>query len=376
MTFLEKLKKDHPDWSKGAIDDAIKIICPSGYGYEPKDTMGRCEQPCNYERCWKREIPPLKVNWGEEEIHRNMGIPECYTDGTEKIAGGKPTAYGEKVIDEPKQVAQLKVIGDKEPECVGSYTTHTGNIDKCFNCVHRSPYTEFFDESIKECIALSKGEKVCTKYNKIIVGNIIQCDNHVTDSDDSSSTTRTGMIQDSGARREFATGAVRDIQEGKGRCDLLPLDAVSECLQPYCNSFDSPASEILHSIFEYQNTGKRDYLILALNYFASSHMPSAEPRRDEVTTTLCFSGYYTMFLEVSKHFEEGAKKYGEYNWQKGIPTRCYIDSAVRHYLKYLRGDTDEPHDRAFVWNILCCIWTCIHKPELNDYSKSNKELDS
>ena len=63
-----------------------------------------------------------------------------------------------------------------------------------------------------------------------------------------------------------------------------------------------------------------------------------------------------MFLEVSKHFEEGAKKYGENNWQKGIPPSCYIDSAVRHYLKWLRGDNDEPHDRAFVWNIMCCIW--------------------
>jgi hypothetical protein len=72
---------------------------------------------------------------------------------------------------------------------------------------------------------------------------------------------------------------------------------------------------------------------------------------------------------VSKHFEEGCKKYGERNWQKGIPTHCYIDSAVRHYLKWLRGDTDEPHDRAFAWNLLCCIWTCEHMPELNEYAK-------
>jgi hypothetical protein len=86
-----------------------------------------------------------------------------------------------------------------------------------------------------------------------------------------------------------------------------------------------------------------------------------------------YSGWSDMFLEVSKHFEEGAKKYGEHNWQKGIPTHCYIDSAVRHYLKWLRNDKDEPHDRAFVWNILCCIWTCIHKPELNDYKKENKD---
>jgi hypothetical protein len=74
-----------------------------------------------------------------------------------------------------------------------------------------------------------------------------------------------------------------------------------------------------------------------------------------------------MFLEVAKHFEEGAKKYGENNWQKGIPVHCYIDSAVRHYLKWLRGDKDEPHDRAFVWNIMCCIWEVdFHKEETHE----------
>ena len=36
------------------------------------------------------------------------------------------------------------------------------------------------------------------------------------------------MIKDSGERREFSTGAVRDIQEGKGRMDLLPWGAIME----------------------------------------------------------------------------------------------------------------------------------------------------
>lgn len=36
----------------------------------------------------------------------------------------------------------------------------------------------------------------------------------------------TPHIKDSGERREFQTGAVRDIQEGKGRCDLMPLDCI------------------------------------------------------------------------------------------------------------------------------------------------------
>ena len=159
------------------------------------------------------------------------------------------------------------------------------------------------------------------------------------------------MIKDSGTRREFETGAVRDIQEGKGRCDLMPLDVLARFF-----TLDGKPNKTLGCIYDYQTKGYVESLLLALLWFSEEHWKNNR----------------TMFLEVSIHFEEGAKKYGENNWQKGIPTHCYIDSAVRHYLKYLRGDKDEPHDRAFVWNILCCIWTCIHKPELNDYRIEEK----
>lgn len=147
------------------------------------------------------------------------------------------------------------------------------------------------------------------------------------------------------------SGAVRDIQEGKGRCDLLPLDVVAEVLRDTTGKPD----KMVNYIYLFQQTGDHDYLHSVINEVAYQRWP--------------FPDECTMLLEVAKHFEEGCKKYGENNWQKGIPTHCYIDSAVRHYLKFLRGDKDEPHDRAFCWNILCCIWTCIHKPELNDYAK-------
>lgn len=164
------------------------------------------------------------------------------------------------------------------------------------------------------------------------------------------------MIKDSGERIQFDTGAVRDIQEGKGRCDLLPLDVLS-MVYAYRSAYG--AAKVLGNIQEFKDTSQITCLIDALENFL-------------LYDSTYESEWSTMFLEVSKHFAEGAKKYGEYNWQKGIPTHCYIDSAVRHYLKWLRGDDDEPHDRAFVWNILCCIWTCKHKPELNDYKKGEK----
>ena len=151
------------------------------------------------------------------------------------------------------------------------------------------------------------------------------------------------MIKDSGDRTEFETGAVRDMHEGKGRCDLLPLGVVGELLDN--------DNRILTIIDLFKTEGLLCYLFDALKYGG------------------IFQDIPTMILEVAKHFEEGAKKYGDNNWQKGIPVRCYIDSAVRHYLKWLRGDDDEPHDRAFCWNIICAIWTCKNKPELNDYAK-------
>ena len=151
-------------------------------------------------------------------------------------------------------------------------------------------------------------------------------------------------ILDSGARREFSTGAVRDISDSKGRPTLMPLKVVSHLLGKQTGDY------IFQCLAAFTETGETRYLYGALIKFV----------------TLAYGGEpETMILEVAIHFEEGAKKYGENNWQKGLPVNCYLDSAIRHYLKYRRGDTDEPHDRAFVWNRMCCIWEV-------DYHHENK----
>ena len=142
-------------------------------------------------------------------------------------------------------------------------------------------------------------------------------------------------IKDSGERRTFDTGAVRDIQEGKGRPTLMPLKVVSRLLGKQTGDY------IFQCIAAFTETGETRHLYAALLKFA----------------TMAYGGEpETMILQTAIHFEEGAKKYGENNWQKGLPVNCYLDSAIRHYLKYRRGDNDEPHHSAFCWNIMCCIW--------------------
>ncbi len=147
-------------------------------------------------------------------------------------------------------------------------------------------------------------------------------------------------LKDSGNRREFETGAARDISEGKGRCDLLPLGIIGLCA----------SDQILELIGDYIYNGNADLLWEVIIIFSKKR----------------FSNLETAILEVSKHYEDGARKYAERNWEKGIPLHCYIDSGVRHYLKFVRGDTDEPHDRAFVWNMLGAIWTQNYLPNLID----------
>lgn len=106
---------------------------------------------------------------------------------------------------------------------------------------------------------------------------------------------RNEMIKDSGDRTKFDTGAVRDMGEGKGRMDLLPMSGI---------------------------------------------------------------------IELSKHCEDGAVKYGEHNVDKGIPQSSLCSSAMRHLVKYMRGDTDENHLRAAAWNIMWALNQTVEHPEL------------
>lgn len=104
-------------------------------------------------------------------------------------------------------------------------------------------------------------------------------------------------IKDSGDRREFDSGAIRDMGGNKGRCDLLPACAI---------------------------------------------------------------------LRLSQHYENGAKKYSDRNWEKGIPISCMIDSGLRHLLKYLDGQDDEDHLAAAAWNILGAMFYEEKHPEMQD----------
>lgn len=158
-------------------------------------------------------------------------------------------------------------------------------------------------------------------------------------------------ILDSGDRTEFPSGARRDMREGKGRFDIAPLEVIAK--------FIGKSPDFVDGIFWNANmflkTNSTSYLYSAMKEF----------------TDMAYDGNdMTMLLDVAVHYEQGAKKYGPDNWRKSIPTWCYIDSALRHYVKWRRGDKDEHHDRAVMWNLMCCIWEVDHGEQWRSYIKT------
>lgn len=66
--------------------------------------------------------------------------------------------------------------------------------------------------------------------------------------------------------------------------------------------------------------------------------------------------YYPM-LRVAVHFANGAKKYGDRNWEKGQPLNEYLSSAMRHLLRFANGENGEDHLSACIWNCMAFMET-------------------
>ncbi len=62
-----------------------------------------------------------------------------------------------------------------------------------------------------------------------------------------------------------------------------------------------------------------------------------------------------MLERLAKHYEKGAAKYADRNWEKGIPVSRCLDSAMRHINKFCQGNNDEDHLVAAIWNLAAIV---------------------
>lgn len=73
---------------------------------------------------------------------------------------------------------------------------------------------------------------------------------------------------------------------------------------------------------------------------------------------------------------EGAEKYGDYNWEKGMPISDLANHAIRHLYKFLEGDRSEDHLAHAAWNCLAACHSQEAWPELNSGLRPERVISS
>lgn len=58
---------------------------------------------------------------------------------------------------------------------------------------------------------------------------------------------------------------------------------------------------------------------------------------------------------LAQVYERGSVKYAARNWELGMPTHLFMDSALRHTFQYLEGKRDEDHLAQAVFNLMALI---------------------
>lgn len=75
---------------------------------------------------------------------------------------------------------------------------------------------------------------------------------------------------------------------------------------------------------------------------------------------------------LAELYARGAEKYGEFNWQKGMPFQRVVASLLRHIYAYLEGEDTEDHLAAVAWN----AFTLMSYEEMIGEGKLSNDLNN
>lgn len=68
---------------------------------------------------------------------------------------------------------------------------------------------------------------------------------------------------------------------------------------------------------------------------------------------------------VARACAEGAEKYGDYNWEKGMPVNDLLNHVLRHINLFLSGDREDDHLGHAAWGCMAAVHSNKLWPELN-----------
>lgn len=69
---------------------------------------------------------------------------------------------------------------------------------------------------------------------------------------------------------------------------------------------------------------------------------------------------------LAETYAEGAEKFGEGNWENGMPVTDMLNHALTHIYAFLGGDRSEDHLGHASWNLLGAIHSHKQWPHLNE----------
>jgi len=75
--------------------------------------------------------------------------------------------------------------------------------------------------------------------------------------------------------------------------------------------------------------------------------------------------------KLAVHYERGALKYSDRNWEKGGPLSRHLNSAISHLQKFLEGNRTEDHLSACTFN----VFAIQHNLEMIERGKMPKKLN-
>jgi hypothetical protein len=180
-------------------------------------------------------------------------------------------------------------------------------------------------------------------------------------------------------RRVHETGAQRDMNEKKGRMDLVPAVALKQ-FADFCTNFslskcadDIRENCMNSSIIFFWNAGfrgmydwlegERDPVIfdnLGFSLWNIMQVMSLEETGEiwypKPATGLRHGIRYDMIYpnwlrRVSIHYQSGGEAHGFRNWEKGMPVMWQWDSATRHLYNWIEKEETEDHLAAHGWNV-------------------------
>lgn len=152
-----------------------------------------------------------------------------------------------------------------------------------------------------------------------------------------------------GEDESFQSGAVRDSRTGKGRFDLISAFAMQRVVSR--NSMWQIEPRLMTEEQDRCALGDAmGYLYQWLNYRQEDDLDMAAWRLIE-----SLGGFPKAMRHVAVVYENGAKKYADRNWEKGMPIMRCFDSAARHLTQALGGDQDEDHRGHALWNVMAIM---------------------